>query len=72
LNSSAPGDDQSDGTPNFMRELCESFCRFTGEDFIHWHTSAIQPLKHGELASTETKDLSVNFWNGRRFLIVVG
>jgi hypothetical protein len=55
-----------------MRELCESFCRFTGEDFIHWHTSAIQPLKHCELASTETKDLSVNFWNGRRFLIVVG
>ena len=29
LNSSAPGDDQSDGTPNLMRELCEGFCRFS-------------------------------------------
>jgi hypothetical protein len=71
LNGAAPGDDQSDGTANFVRKLRESFCRFRRKNFIYGHTPAIQPLKHGELAGTETKDLSVNFWNGRRFLIVV-
>ena len=29
LHSSAPGDDQSDGTPNLLRELCEGFCCFS-------------------------------------------
>jgi hypothetical protein len=72
LNSSAPGDDQADGAPNFVRKLRESFCRFSRKDFIDGHTPAIEPLKHGELAGAETEDLSVNFWNGRRFLIVVG
>ena len=28
LHRSTPGDDQADGAPNFMRKLCESFCRF--------------------------------------------
>jgi hypothetical protein len=55
-----------------MRELREGFCRFSRQDFIHRHTTAIQPLEHGELAGAETEDLSVNFWNGRRFLVVVG
>jgi hypothetical protein len=39
---------------------------------VHRHAPTIQPLKHGELAGTETKDLSMDVWNGRRFLIVVG
>jgi hypothetical protein len=72
LNSAAPGDDQSDGTANLVRKLRESFCRFSRKDFIYRHTPAIEPLKHGELAGAETENLSVNFWNGRRFLIVVG
>jgi hypothetical protein len=71
LNSSAPGDDQADGAPNFVRKLRESFCRFSRKDFIYGHTPAIEPLEHGELPSAKTKNLSVNFWNGRRFLIVV-
>jgi hypothetical protein len=68
LHRTAPGNDQADGTPNLMRELREGFCRFSREDFIHGHTTAIQPLKHGELAGAETENLSVNFWNGRRLL----
>src|SRR6185295_15261981 len=64
--------DQSDGTADLVRELCEGFCGFKREDLIHGHTSAIQSLKHCELAGAETEDLSVNFWNGRRFLMVVG
>jgi hypothetical protein len=54
-----------------MSELREGFCRFRREHFIYGHTPAIQPLKHSELAGTETKNLSVDFWNGRRFLIGV-
>jgi hypothetical protein len=71
LNGSTSGDNQSDGTANFMSELREGFCRFRREHFIYGHTPAIQPLKHSELAGTETKNLSVDFWNGRRFLIGV-
>ena len=55
-----------------MRELCEGFCRFKGEDLIHRHTSSIQSLKHCELAGTETEDLSMNVGNVRRFLTVAG
>jgi hypothetical protein len=55
-----------------VRELCEGSCRFKREDLIHRHAPTIQPLKHGELAGTETKNLSMDVRNGRRFLIVVG
>ena len=72
LNSSAPGNNQADGAPNFVRKLRESFCRFSRKDFIDRHTPAIEPLKRGELAGAETENLSVNFWNGRRFLVAVG
>jgi hypothetical protein len=72
LNSSAPGDDQANGAPNFVGKLRESFCRFSRKDFIYGHTPAVEPLKHCELAGAETENLSVNFWNGRRFLIGVG
>src|SRR3954453_4448185 len=64
--------DQSDGAADLVRELCEGFCGFKREDLVHGYTTAIQSLKHCELAGAETEDLSVNFWNGRRFLMVVG
>ena len=54
-----------------MCELRQGFCRFKREDLVHRHASTIQPLKHGELAGTKTKNLSMDIWNGRRFLIVV-
>jgi hypothetical protein len=72
LHSSTSINDQPNGTANLVRELCEGFRGFKREDLIHGHTPAIQPLKHGKLAGAETKDLSMNVWNGRRFLIFVG
>jgi hypothetical protein len=71
LHRSTSRNDQSDRTPNIVRKLRECDCGFNREDFIHGHTTAIQPLEHGELSSAKTKNLSVNIWNGRRFLIVV-
>jgi hypothetical protein len=72
LYGSTSGDHQTNGTANFMSKLRQSFCRFRRQDLVHGHTPAIQPLKHGQLAGTETKNLSVNIWNGRRSLIVFG
>ena len=60
---------QSDGTADLVCELCEGFCGFKREDLIHGHTSSRQSLKHRQLAGAETENLSVNFWNGRRFLM---
>ena len=72
MHGSTPIQDQSNGTANLVSELREGLCYFKREDLIYGHTPAIQPLKHGKLAGAETKDLSVNVWNGRRFLIGVG